>query len=101
MTHAKVEPFGESQSWALLSNSLHSSPPADLPEGLVGFTEYRGINDVACPCCLSFTTQARQPAVRRALCGEDLSVGRIIVEGLTGASSSLWKKVEAAASKNS
>ncbi|HKH36172.1 MAG TPA: hypothetical protein VKA82_03180 [Rubrobacter sp.] len=49
MTHAKVEPFGESQSWALLSNSLHSSPPADLPEGLVGFTEYRDINDVACP----------------------------------------------------
>jgi len=29
-THAKVEPFKESQSWALLSNSFHSSLPGDL-----------------------------------------------------------------------
>jgi len=74
MTHAKVEPFEESHSWALLSNSFHSSPLADLLEGLVEFTEYRGINGVACSRPPPRNSCATQPAIRRALCGENLSL---------------------------
>jgi hypothetical protein len=61
MTYAKVESFGEeeSQSWALLSNSFHSSLPDDLPEGLVEFTEYwQHQPPRLLQACLPFTTQA-------------------------------------------
>src|SRR5215217_2753980 len=66
---AKVEPFRESRSWALLSNSFYSSPPADLPEGLVGFTDHRRLQPRRLPHArLAFYIGARQPAVRRRLC---------------------------------
>ena len=55
-THTKVELFGESQSWAPLSNSFHSSPPAYLPEGLIGITDHPLDQPRHLPhACLTFT----------------------------------------------
>jgi hypothetical protein len=63
---------------AILSHLLSQVIDAnDLPEDLVGFTEHHLHLRCRLPhACLSFTTQTRQPAVHRGLCGENLEPSR-------------------------
>ena len=52
MIQAKVEPFGEPQSWALLSTAFHFSPPADLPT-VLPFFAYGFLRPGRSPTCRS------------------------------------------------